>query len=338
MHRFKRPAPARRRISSRAVRSGTVALVCLVALGSCDLLLGLLGIMYENPRDDTTTGTQTALTQTIVRSGKPVAYISFTDQNGDPIDGLNRHNFLVQERSDDSEPWTDVPPGSLRLSTVDDSGQTIAVACTMDYSSSMKVADKTNMETAMHTFLGYLRQGDRGEIIKFSSGIGVVQPYTADHALLRAAVDSPFPGGNTALADAVGRGLEDTKDLAHEGSRAVIALTDGMENNSRTWTLRECREYSLDNSIPIIAIGFGNDSEATLERLATSGIYRYLPDSGALRDVYDQIARRLRKAYVLGWSGSGSPGETVLVKVSVEYAGKNGSWISFDEGEYTLPP
>ncbi len=111
----------------------------------------------------------------------------------------------------------------------------ITVALLFDTSGSMQVASKAEAaRSAASQFLAWLQAGkDEIAVFSFDSGLRLLQDFTRDTDLIRTSfsrVEEPF--GMTSLRDAV---AETARRVAARGGshRAVLVLTDGVDNNSR---------------------------------------------------------------------------------------------------------
>ena len=111
----------------------------------------------------------------------------------------------------------------------------ITVALLFDTSGSMQVALKQQAaRAAADQFMSWLQPGkDEVGVFSFDSGLRELQPFTPDGERVRASVshvEEPF--GMTSLRDAI---AETARRVAARGGshRAVVVLTDGVDNNSR---------------------------------------------------------------------------------------------------------
>jgi VWFA-related protein len=111
----------------------------------------------------------------------------------------------------------------------------ITVALLFDTSGSMQVASKREAaRAAADQFLAWLQRGrDEVAVFSFDSALRELQPFTHDEGRVRASfsqVEEPF--GMTSLRDAI---AETARRVAARGGghRAVVVLTDGVDNNSR---------------------------------------------------------------------------------------------------------
>jgi hypothetical protein len=129
----------------------------------------------------------------------------------------------------------------------------------------------------------------------------LVSGFTADHEALKQKMHAFSADGNTALQDAIDRGLGLL--LGREGRLAIVALTDGAENNSSKFSGAEGQgrllQAAKDASVTVCCIGLGGDVEtAYLSRYqATGGWYLFAPDAGALQRTFSTLADYLAKEW-----------------------------------------
>jgi uncharacterized protein YegL len=249
-----------------------------------------------NTADSTTTSIAAAAS--INNQG---VYLSVVNQTGSPItaSNFNGANFDVKYNG------ATVPSGSLRLSTASGSGQAIASSLVLDYSGSMGSVNIANLETAANTFVNNMQAADRGEIIKFGSMVVREQAYTSDKSLLHTAITrATTAGGSTAFYDATYMGITDT--ARETGQRAVIAFTDGFENNSTIIaTQQELINAARTNGVPIFTVALGSADIAGLQAIAsqTGGFFYNAPNSAQLAAIYQQIAQVFTNTVILTWPG-----------------------------------
>ena len=268
------------------------------------------------------------------------------DQSNQPISNLGASNITPILS------WVagtlDSATGSVLLQNVSASGKKVAVAMTMDYSGSMfygamdsvtgKYQRILDMESGVKTFVRAMRTGDAAEIIKFGDNASVIQPFTTNQALLLKAADSlSYDWGYTALYQSIYLGLTDAGAVSGTSyARAIIAFTDGGENNSivnRAQVLALSRTLSipvytiglLDSSSHSVPPGQYSYSELDLAQIAdsTGGFYFYAPTATQLSSIYSTISGQLSSAYVVtitfpstGLPASGTP---VTLTIRIKY-------------------
>ena len=178
----------------------------------------------------------------------------------------------------------------------------------IDTSGSMASTDVTPTRAdaakeAARAFIAETPPGTKIGIIAFSGQAGVVQPLSADHRQVAAALDGlPSPDGATAIGDALRLAAQ---NFPANGHRVVILITDGV-NNAGTDPL-EIAQWMGAHHIPVYAIGIGTQNggiipgtgdEATLDEdalrayaSASGGAYARAEDAGQLRDALARLGR-----------------------------------------------
>jgi VWFA-related protein len=182
----------------------------------------------------------------------------------------------------------------------------------MDISGSMKYAEKMDSaKAAAIAYVDQMRPGDEAGLVSFDTEIQYVQPTTSDHGRLKTAIDGLETGTDTAMYDAVYEAIGLLQAIS--GRKAVIVLTDGMDNRS-THTVDEIIEQIGPAGLSISTIGLGDPAQKTesyagidepaLQRLAAQagGTYGYADDSEALLALYEQYGRALQSEYVITYT------------------------------------
>lgn len=246
------------------------------------------------------------------------AYVIVNDQSGAPITGLTSGNFTVREDGITRSP--------ISVSTVGGASSAISAAMTLDYSGSMSGTPITDLETAANSFINNLGVYDAMEIIKFSTDVETVQSFTTNKTLLADAVNTSWSsaGGVTAFYDSVYVALTDTS--ARSGRKAVIAMTDGLDNAS-SHTISQVITYATALGIPVYTIGLGSADSAILAQLATAtgGQYYNAPTATDLQSIYAQIASTLQNQYEVTFPSGLTDGSTHSLQISVTNATGTGS-------------
>jgi hypothetical protein len=285
------------------------------------------------------------------------------DQNGSAVSGLTASNFSAKlyYGTGISKVNADSLTGSVVVQSISATGKSIAAAMSMDYSGSMfsgsstnnKYDRITNMETGVKTFVNAMGATDIGEIIKFGSTVDFVFPFTSNKTRLLVAADSSSVSrGNTALYSSMYKGVQDAgAQSSTTYSRAVVAFTDGGENNSYPLTRAQLLALSRSYGIPIYTVGLldaayhtdppraGYGDELDLVQIAdsTGGFYYYAPSAAQLAQIYSTISGNLSNALVvtINWPTTGLPASGTVVRaiVSVNYNGLSTQFVR----QYNIP-
>jgi VWFA-related protein len=250
-----------------------------------------------------------------VAVGYVLVPIVVTDQKGRPVQGLKEKDFVLfcegrRVVVDLFEEAHDAP---------------VSFTILLDGSGSMALAGKLEgAKEALRALVEKRRTGDDFSLHVFSSGeVREVIPFTTEPGVLLDAVDRVRPFGKTAFYDALVR-MPDRSLLGKNGSRAIILLSDGIDNAS-TLTRDKLREILEGIDVPVYPIGLRNS--ATLEKWkgpgartgealinleilediarASGGQLAVTEEPKGLRDAISSIEKDLRAQYLLGFSPTG---------------------------------
>ncbi|MBI4670898.1 MAG: VWA domain-containing protein [Chloroflexi bacterium] len=227
-------------------------------------------------------------------------YVSATDAAGNPVRNLLPSAFQLQENGQ-----------AMQLTAATRAGEQgfVNTVLVIDRSGSMRLAGKMDgAKQAATAFVELMRPGDRTALIQFDTAIDVLQPLTEDTAALRASIQKIVPRGNTAMYDALAQA--DTLLQPVTGRKAVILLTDGMDNASKLGRDAILKQAGA-SGLSIYTMGVGNKAtgkggddgvdEGVLQALASAsnGTYAYTPDATHLRELYQQLSARIQNEYKL---------------------------------------
>jgi VWFA-related protein len=195
----------------------------------------------------------------------------------------------------------------------------------LDGSGSMGLAGKLEgAKEALRALAQQRRDGDDFSLHVFASGeVREVIPFTTEPGVLLDAVERVRPFGKTAFYDALVR-MPDKSLLGKNGSRAIILLTDGIDNASAL-TRNELKEILEGIDVPVYPLGLrspaavrGARAEGVktgealinldiLEEIATvSGGRMAISDEPKdLRKAISLVENDLRSQYLLGFAPEG---------------------------------
>lgn len=239
-------------------------------------------------------------------------YAQLADESGADVSSIDASQLSVVE-VDGS--------GGSHDATLDEvvpvtEGDAMNINLVLDQSDSMTSEGKmTNAKSAANSFIDEIVQSGSSstEITSFDDYVYNRQPFTTEETLLRSAVESLEPNGDTALYDALYWALQRTN--LKSGSRVVIAFTDGEENASQ-YSMADVEELSRLTGIPVYIVGIGGDVDVTALSSLASGCNGQYYDAStsdlarALESIYRSIYEDQRSMYRIVYTSSYTGDET----------------------------
>lgn len=195
----------------------------------------------------------------------------------------------------------------------------------LDASGSMGLEGKMEAAKAAIRALIYQHHiaGDDYSLFAFSSkGVFEIVPFTKDGRKVVAAMEKIKPWGKTAFYDALSI-MPDKTILGENGSRAIILLTDGLDNAS-TLTRHQLTRSLEGVDVPVYPLGVrltaplpgapaNPEAMTDLETLGeiarvTGGAVTVGDDPVQLAKAVDRIEEDLRSQYLIGFTPTGRGG------------------------------
>lgn len=222
-------------------------------------------------------------------------YVLVTDQSGTPLTNFKIGNFTVLDNGN--------PAVLTKVSTVDTSREPLSVVICMDRSGSMYGSPTTDANAAAKQFIDSLGTNDAAAIVDFASEASLSLGFTTDKSRLKATIDAGTPSGLTALYDAMGLAAQEIRN--RPGRKFIIAITDGWENASDTFTSREKVSDEINRSGVaghIIGIGYDIDT-ASLDYIAdiTNGRFLSSPNASQLSTQFSYILNLMQNLVVVSY-------------------------------------
>ncbi|HYU32550.1 MAG TPA: VWA domain-containing protein [Thermoanaerobaculia bacterium] len=219
------------------------------------------------------------------------AIVSVTDNAGKPVIDLTRANFTLNENGF---------PQVVDVAQAEVTDSAISVALILDDSSSLSGEDIANIKDASRRFVDLLGPRDKVAVYHFSDFVTLVQDYTSDKNLAKAAINALGNGGSTSLYDAIIEGADHSTTVA--GRRALVVMTDGM-NNQGTLDVNVPIQAAQAAAVPVFTIGFGSVDVSVLDQIAaqTGGRFFLGASSGDLQTILQAIGRTFDTQYLLSW-------------------------------------
>jgi VWFA-related protein len=183
----------------------------------------------------------------------------------------------------------------------------VNTALVLDHSGSMALpANSTDLATpkiaALHSAgTGFINMMSKEKglvsLIPFGSKVDTPHSFSNDKRKLKNHIAELAPEGETALFDAVYTGIAALEAAEVKGKRAVVAMTDGIDNSSRR-RVEEVIERAKAADIKLYLLGFGRDNEidhATMKRMAdeTDGLYFHATDKDKLLEIFENLSIKL---------------------------------------------
>jgi Ca-activated chloride channel family protein len=257
--------------------------------------------------------------------------VSVTDHNGKTILGLKAKDFNIfddQKRQD--------------IVSFSNEDAACSVGMVLDISGSMRNSLAVAKDGAQ-AFFGTANPEDEFLLLTVST-LPASSGFTTDTAALAQNIAFIRPGGMTALIDTVYLGLNRMRKASHP-QRALVILSDGMDNHSR-YSRGELLRAALEADVQIYAIimdgaadgastgtipfrpsliGKPGDQAAArqgpelLEELAdkTGGLYFHARSEAEAREAMVHAGEAVRNQYVIGYqiADSGPPGKYHRIRV-----------------------
>jgi VWFA-related protein len=177
--------------------------------------------------------------------------VNVFDPDGNPVRGLKQTDFTA------SSDTASVPIVYLHE---DAGGAPRSIVIAIDTSGSMQPKLVT-VRRELGKFLHGLNPCDEIALVAFSSKPFMLQAFTTDHRLVESRLGLLHSYGPTALYDAINVSLG-LLSRARYQDRALVLLTDGMDNVSRTSQDAVLTEVAL-KGVPIYTVGIGKPSESS---------------------------------------------------------------------------
>ncbi len=249
------------------------------------------------------------------------------DSHNVPVPGLDPGDFSVFENGREVE----IDGGG----TVAD--QPLSLLLAVDTSGSM-TGRFPEVRRAVEEFAeDLLEPGDQAALVRFSSDIEILVPWSDDPGDIGRVLGEVDPGGSTSLHDAIIHSLMELHDL--RGRKALVVLTDGADTNSFA-TFADANWFSQSMRVPLFLITLSSgDATRTARSMDIPGVQRrhrmdsLARDSGGraffrvtinqLPGVYEKIAGILRSQYVLWYrpQATDTKSEFRSIKVTVDEPG-----------------
>ncbi len=162
-------------------------------------------------------------------------------------------------------------------------GEGIAYVFLVDVSRSLTEAQFARLRSALGEWLAGMGPADRAALVSFGKGVRLVADFTADRALLETALNKLAPtdaqtffhqGLLTALT------LGQRRDAGLPERRAIVTLTDGIDDVAGGVSAEEVYAQLREGRIPLYAIGFASGRDRARRDAGLNALGQFARRSG----------------------------------------------------------
>ena len=290
----------------------------MIRLSTAALLLAIFGAVAgaQEPKPAPSDDNVRVTVRSVDESAFPDITIDYEVRraDGSALLDAKQADFRVTESGRDVPIRAFIAPRSVDI-------RPTTVVLVLDHSGSM-TGNMELLQRAVRRFLEALPPGSEIAVIAFNSDIRVISPFTANRVAVQEAVDALEPDGGTRFYDAVERALELL--AGRKGRRAVLAMTDGWDTDSRLQGIETLVAKGRSIGVPVHTLGLEPkvpqgaflmltraereelsrrlaDAPKQLERLAVDTRGRAFTSQQAdqLGTIFQEIAESLRDSYSL---------------------------------------
>ncbi|MGC4080570.1 MAG: VWA domain-containing protein [Vicinamibacterales bacterium] len=216
-------------------------------------------------------------------------YATVIDASGQPVDGLTRDDFIVEE---------DGVRQSIDAFTAGNFPLSLAIA--VDRSFSMSQTRLTQAVFAVQRLLGELRADDKVTVLAIGSDVETPSPLSVDHRAAYDAIAGLQPWGTTPLFDATVSAIGAIQNAS--GRRALILITDGADRYSAS-TAADMVAFARRHDVLVYPVALRRPAPPVLAELASvTGARSMAVTDAQLSPTLTSIANELRHQYLLGYA------------------------------------
>jgi VWFA-related protein len=295
------------------------------------ILIATVAALFAGPTAGYAQGRSPQVRVTQVDNSKfpqVTVYVSVTNAAGEPV-AVDPATIQLSENGEVMHP-THVGAGS------EGGIGPLNTMLVMDVSGSMDKNGKIDgAKDAAKAYVEQMRPGDQTGLMVYNTKAKYVQPLTSDTNVLLSAIDSIQTGGNTSMYDALVVAEQDLQAVS--GRKAIIALTDGLDNHS-THTADDVINGIGAGGLSISTIGLGDSTTKAQSGLdvpaltslsqRAGGVYSFAGDPQSLSALFQQYGRALQNEYAVTYVSPNALRDGVNRSLSVALVGTAASTTS----------
>ena len=213
------------------------------------------------------------------------------DEQAHILKGLQTEQFAVTVGE-----WSAVPQS---IKSFADTGEGVAYVFLIDVSKSLSSHAFKQVQTGLNAWIDQISDKDKVSLIRFGEGVDILQDFSSDKKVLKQRIASlALKDQKTFLYQALLKALELTRreDVGLPKRRALVMLSDGLDDSVAGVTLNEVLHAIQEQRIPLYAIGFSDPAfefhkDQGLQTLgvlahASGGLLLQPSNDGLLADAY----------------------------------------------------
>src|SRR6476660_4785341 len=201
----------------------------------------------------------------------------------------------------------------------------VSLGIVVDNSGSMR-SKRAAVTKAVLNLIQASNPQDEVFVVNFNDDSYLDQDFTNKLSPLREALDRVDSRGGTALYDAVIASADHLAKGAKKEKKALLVVTDGVDNESRESLESAIRKVQDDNGPTIYTIGILGDepgikrAKRALQSLSdqTGGVAFFLKDLVEVDEISQEVARDIRNQYTITYKPTNPRSNGGYRKVKVE--------------------
>lgn len=262
-------------------------------------------------------------------------YISFLDEEGNPIKDLDSSDFRITEK----ETGEKVTPGS-KIFYDSDEGMLICFA--MDASNSMDGAPLENVKQGLLKTISKFRDVDKMGLAYFHDDFFKKSEFGTDREVLRNNINDLTTGGSsTELFKSVVKAVEWLNKQETPKRKILIIISDGDDNGTE-YKLDRCIKEIRNTGVTVFTIGSIKEQNETkgslmnmeeIARASKDGKYYKIKGPEDISKIIPMIYDRIKDEYLLEYWSYAKENQDISVTVEINYDDK----IFSSDTVYTAP-
>ncbi len=219
------------------------------------------------------------------------AYVAVSSDEGNVNTNFGRRDVKVYLDGREIDDFEFEPVDTVKLPLTN--------VLAIDRSGSMVGDAMVNAKSAAEHYVNNLQRGDQVGLIQFDTEINVMRSITQDKQAVVESIRQIEPRSDTALYDAIARGIDMVPDC---GRQAVTVLTDGNDTVSRKHTKKSVIDAANQKNIPVFSVGIKGDAfnPQPMKDISSSTGGQYLEANtpSEVKDLYSKIDSQLTGQFV----------------------------------------